>query len=108
MAAECFSYFDSYAVATRSDARKQPCELREHRAGGTRRASSGELAGALRNVTIYVEGERGDPDYLDALFYGMPPTGGRGLGIDRLAMLFTSRETIRDVVLFLALHEQGS
>jgi lysyl-tRNA synthetase class 2 len=67
-----------------------------------------ELAGALRNVAILVESERGDPDYLDALFYGMPPTGGLGLGIDRLAMLFTGRETIRDVVLFLALHEQGS
>jgi lysyl-tRNA synthetase class 2 len=48
----------------------------------------------------HVEGVRGDPDYVEALSYGMPPTAGLGLGIDRLAMLLSGRETIRDVILF--------
>jgi lysyl-tRNA synthetase class 2 len=66
-----------------------------------------EQARRFAEQAAEVGGVQGDPDYVEALAYGMPPTGGLGLGIDRLAMLLTGRETIRDVILFPALRERG-
>jgi lysyl-tRNA synthetase class 2 len=70
-------------------------EINDPETQGERFAGQAQLVG----------GEQGDPDYVDALAYGMPPTGGLGLGIDRLTMVLTGRETIRDVILFPLLRQ---
>ena len=63
---------------------------------------------ALQDLFSQDDEERNpiDEDYLRAMRYGMPPNGGFGMGVDRLAMLFTNSRTLREVLLFPHLREK--
>ena len=54
------------------------------------------------------ERETADDDYLEALEYGLPPTGGFGMGLDRLVMLMANQNTIKEVVAFPAMKPKPS
>ena len=88
-------------LARRKEGNEGIVERFEYFAGGMELGNAySELNDAEEQAARFAEMGADDPDYVEALSYGMPPTAGLGLGIDRLSMLLTGRETIRDVILF--------
>jgi len=88
-------------LARRKEGEEGIVERFEYFAGGMELGNAySELNDAEEQAARFAETGAEDPDYVEALSYGMPPTAGLGLGIDRLSMLLTGRETIRDVILF--------
>jgi lysyl-tRNA synthetase, class II len=88
-------------LARRKEGENGIVERFEYFAGGAELGNAySELNDPDEQAARFAELGGEDPDYLEALSYGMPPTGGLGLGIDRLAMVLTGRDTIRDVILF--------